>query len=151
MKFIEALRNASKRIQVDIEDSNLFDHMGERGRFREFAIEKLLRPHIPNSCGIATGLIFEESGDSSKQMDIVLYDQLFGNILFENGDASLFPCESVFGALEVKSKLDSAELDKCIQNAQSLKSLQRTDSTSLDITPFYNLKSGNGLSGTKKK
>jgi hypothetical protein len=47
MQFIEALRNAAKRVAIDLEDSKLFSHMGDRGEFRETVIEKFLRPHLP--------------------------------------------------------------------------------------------------------
>ncbi len=151
MKFIDALRNASKRIVSELQDSNLFDHKGERGRFREFMIQKLLRPHLPNSCEIGTGLVFDSQGISSRQMDIVLYDNLFGNVLFRDGDTSLFPCENVYGALEVKSRLDTKQLEEAIENSYSLKVLSREEATGLTITPFYHLSLAPPLSGPNKK
>lgn len=151
MKFIDALRNASKRIVSDLKDSDLFEHMGERGRFREFTIQELLRPHIPEAYGIGTGLVFDAYGCSSRQMDVVIYDNLFGNVLFREKNLSLYPCENVYGALEVKSKLDNKQLDEAIVNSRSLKLLSRKDATGLTITPYCHISLGDGLSGPTEK
>ena len=151
MKLLEALRNSAKRLKSDIEDSNLIMHSAEKGRFREFAINKMLRPHIPKAFGIGTGFVFDQHDSSSDQMDIVIYDNIFGNILFEDGSSSLFPCECVFGAIECKSNLNSSELEKSIKNAVSLKKLNREKATACNITPVYELKLGAGLKSPEMK
>jgi hypothetical protein len=68
----------------------------------------LLRPHLPKACGLGTGQVFDRTGRSSKQLDVVLYDDLFGNVLFRDQQASLFCCENVYGAIEVKSNLNAS-------------------------------------------
>jgi len=46
----------------------------------------------------------------------------------------MFPCESVYATIEVKSRLDSSELANAIQNVRSVKELRRAPSDMLDIT-----------------
>ncbi len=58
------------------------------------------------------GEIFAGDGARSAQVDIVLYDAMFSTVLFRNGPEQLFPAESVFGSIEVKSNLTTEELDK---------------------------------------
>ncbi len=99
MKLLQALRNATKRLEVEFEDSKLFEHSGEKGTLREQTIKVLLRPFLPECYGIGTGQIFSETGTASNQIDIVLYDAVFSNFLFRDRQSSLFPCESVFGPL----------------------------------------------------
>ena len=42
----------------------------------------------------------------SKQIDVVIYDNVFSNFFKKDSSAYLFPCESVYGSIEVKTMLD---------------------------------------------
>jgi hypothetical protein len=151
LKLIQALRNLSSKLNSEFEDSKLFEHSGEKGEFREHIISELLRPFLPDCYGLGSGQIFDNTDKSSNQIDIVIYDSVYSNVLFKNKSSSLFPCESVYGEIEIKSNLTSEELNTSIDNIASMKSLQRKDATMLDITPIYKLKLGNGLSGSTVK
>jgi hypothetical protein len=151
MKLIQALRNLSSKLNSEFEDSKLFEHSGEKGEFREQIISELLRPFLPNCYGLGSGQIFDITDKSSNQIDIVIYDSVYSNVLFKNKSSNLFPCESVYGEIEIKSNLTSDELITSIDNIASMKSLQRKDATMLDITPIYELKIGNGLSASTTK
>lgn len=146
MKFLQALRNAASRLADDLEDSELFEHKGNRGEFRETVIEKFLRPYLPECYGLGSGEVFSEDGKSNRQIDVVIYDAVFSNVLFRDQPNSLFPCEAVFGNIEVKSKLTSDELETSIDNIASLKSLPREPSDMMDILPFRRINAGEGLS-----
>lgn len=139
MKFIKALRNSTSKLYSELEDSKLVEHSGDKGEFREEILSKLLRNYLPSCYGLGNGEVFSQDGESSKQIDIVIYDTVYSNVLFKDKSNSLFPCESVYGEIEVKSNLSSDELDKSIDNIASLKKLKREKSTFQDITPFYNL------------
>jgi len=139
MKFIEALRSSTSKLYSELEDSKLYGHSGDKGEFREQIISKLLRQFLPSCYGLKSGEVFSQDGESSKQIDIVIYDTVYSHVLFKDKSNSLFPCESVYGEIEVKSNLSSDELDKSIDNIASLKNLKREESTFQDITPFYNL------------
>ena len=67
-------------------------------------------------------------------------------MLFKGENASLFPCESVYGEIEVKSHLSSEEFEKSLCNIESMKMLTREDSLSTDITPLHRLPLGKGFS-----
>ncbi|PIE46425.1 MAG: hypothetical protein CSA42_08640, partial [Gammaproteobacteria bacterium] len=122
MKILDALRNATGEIELGIKNSKLFDHNGEIGKFREKIIVDFLRPFLPECYSIGTGLIFDQEDKVSKQIDVVLHDQIFSNVLFKNHDTQLFPFESVYGTIEVKSNLSTEELEKSIKNIVSVKS-----------------------------
>ena len=151
MKLIQALKNLSEKLNAEFEDSKLFDHSGEKGEFREQIITELLRPFLPNAFGLGSGQIFDQSDKSSNQIDIVIFDAIYSNVLFKNRNNNLFPCESVYGEIEVKSNLTTDELNKSIDNIASLKKLNRADSTMLDISPVYKLKIGEGLKASNAK
>jgi hypothetical protein len=81
----------------------------------------------------------------SAQIDIVLYDAIFSTVLFRNGPEQLFPAESVYGSIEVKSNLTVEELDKACGNIASVKGLPRATSDMMDVLPSVRLGVGAGL------
>lgn len=151
MKLIQALRNLSEKLNSEFADSKLFEHSGEKGEFREQIISELLRPFLPDCYGLGSGQIFAKDDTSSNQIDIVIYDTVYSNVLFKSKANSLFPCESVYGEIEIKSNLTSDELISSIDNIVSVKKLTREDSTMLDISPIYKLNIGSGLSADTSK
>jgi hypothetical protein len=149
MKLLEALRNATDRMAPDFNDSKLFTHSGDKGEFRERIIEKFLRPFLPKCYGLGSGEVFSQDGASSRQIDVVVYDDVFSNVLFREGSNSLFPCESVFGTIEVKSVLSAEELATSIENVASVKRLPRRGTTMLNVTPISEIHVGGGLQYTQ--
>ena len=130
---------------AEFENSKLFTQMGDRGTYREAIIEKFLRPFLPACYGLSAGEVFSADGAQSAQIDIVVYDSFFSMVLFKDHEIQLFPAESVFGAIEVKSNLSSEELNRACENSRRLKELQRAPSDMLDLTPLVRLEIGPGL------
>ena len=151
MRLLQALRNQSAKINADLEDSKLFTHMGDRGECREEIIREFLRPFLPEYYGLSSGEIFASDGCQSAQVDIVVYDAVFSAVLFRNRTRKLFPAESVFGSIEVKSYLSMDELDKACRNIASVKTLHREDSTMQDLLPSVRLNFGDGLTYDKTR
>jgi len=130
---------------AELERSTIIEHDGMMGRFREQMVEGFLRPHLPEVYGLATGQAFSGSGKTSNQLDVIVYDRIFsGAVMFGTG-FGLFPCESVFGAIEVKSTLEGKELKQSIENIKSLKALNRAPSTAFDILPYNDFSFGQRL------
>lgn len=69
-----------------------------------------MRQFLPHCYGVGSGLVFSADGDDSRQVDIVIYDVVYSIILRTDEERFLFPCESVFGSIEIKSSLDSKRL-----------------------------------------
>jgi hypothetical protein len=139
MKLLQALRNAAARLAADLEDSNLFEHAGDKGEFREHIIGRFLRPFLPECYGLGSGQVFAADGASSAQVDIAVYDAIFSNVLFRDAGNSLFPCESIYGTIEVKSRLSVAELETSIANGASVKRLARAPADGGDLLPYRRL------------
>ena len=140
MKLIEALKNSAQRFEADFKDSKLFTDASDKGSFREWTIKKFLRPFFPDCYGLGSGQVFDSEDSSSNQVDVVIFDQAFSNVLFRDNAVQLFPFESVYGIIESKSHLNSSELDKAIGNVRSLKQLKRSPSDMMDILPIRRLK-----------
>ncbi|UTW54818.1 DUF6602 domain-containing protein [Kordiimonas sp. SCSIO 12610] len=98
-------------------------HQGVKGTVLEILISKLFRPLLPSDIGLGTGQIIEQqSGQTSKQIDIILYDKsILPPILFDD-TTGIFPIESVLYAIEVKTMLDKNGLSQAHESAKLITS-----------------------------
>lgn len=151
VKLLEALRMSAEQVKLEVDRSGLFEHRGDRGEYRERIVQEFLRPYLPECYGLGRGEVFSANGDSSRQIDIVIYDAIFSSVLMKNENNQLFPCESVFGSIEVKTELTGKTLEQGVENIVSLKKLDREASDMLDILPFRRINVGEGLTYNKAK
>ncbi len=110
-------------------------HQGEKGGIRERRVTDFLSSILPKKYGIGTGHIIDSQREPviSYQMDIVIYDAVNGIVLPVDDYYSLFPCECVYAAIEVKSELNASDGEKgpsgtiyeCVESNTRLKSLNR--------------------------
>lgn len=105
-------------------------HPGEQGGIRERRVADFLRGYLPGRYGIGSGHIIDQQGNISGQIDIVVYDAIDGQILPIDAYYSLFPCESVYAVIEVKSTLSASggsgnggTIMQCIDVATKVKGL----------------------------
>jgi hypothetical protein len=147
VRLLDAVRLDAAGIADKVRQSKLFTHMGDRGEFREQVVQEFLRPYLPPCYGLDPGEIFSSDGQQSAQIDIVVYDAVFSTVLFQGKTRKLFPAESIYGSIEVKSSLSLAEFDRACRNVASVKRLSRRKADTLDLLPFLRLALGPGLSG----
>ena len=148
--FLETLKLSTKRIAADFEATKQVWHNASAGMLREKVIKDILKPYLPDCYGISGGLCYDHEENKSKQLDIIIYDKLFSYRLPFDSDFIVFPCESVYGNIEVKTTLDKSTLQESIDNIASLKKLVRKDATEFNITPHLELSVGGQHLGTKK-
>ena len=151
VKLLEALRISAEQVRLKVKESGLFEHRGERGEYRERIVKEFLRPYLPECYGLGRGEVFSANGESSRQIDIVIYDAIFSSVLMKDENSQLFPCESVFGSIEVKTELTGKTLEQGVENIVSLKRLDREASDMLDILPFRRINVGKGLTYSTTK
>jgi hypothetical protein len=103
-------------------------HPGEKGGIRERRVRDFLSSVLPKRFGLGTGHIIDSQGGISRQTDIVLYDAMDGIVLPVDDYYSLFPCECVYAAIEVKSVLTTGEdgtIQACVSSTKAVKMLKR--------------------------
>lgn len=136
MKYYDALRRTGKLLDARFEQSKDILHSASKGTIREFIIKEIIRPFLPYCYGISSGECFDKNGKMSKQLDLIVYDQIFSFTVPYVDNYIQFPCESIYGNIEIKSYLNKEEFSNAIENIASIKNLDRDDSTSWTVTPI---------------
>lgn len=150
MDYYSALCRSGKILESYFEQSKDIFHSGSKGMIRENIINKIIRPFLPFCYGISGGEAFDKKGQVSKQLDIVIYDSIFSYIIPYVDNFIQFPCESVYGNIEVKSYLNGDELNKAVDNIASLKRLSRLGTHSWQVTPKVSIQI-NGLPNERNR
>jgi len=122
-RFFELM---SEKLKLDFVDlSKLINHNLTAGEAREEALRQFLIQNLPNRIGISSGFVIDTSGNTSKQIDVIIYDKNYGSF-FTIGGANFFPCEIVIAVGEVKSDVASTDkLNDALEKIKSVKSLDR--------------------------
>jgi hypothetical protein len=97
------------------------------GNAREKEIRKKLASLLPSTVGVGTGCVIDSYGNTSNQIDIIIYEKHLCPVFSINNtpESTYFPCEGVIAAGEVKSTLDRHELEDIFKKINSVKSLRR--------------------------
>lgn len=113
-------------------------HNGEVGRANEASLIHLLSGLIPTGFGIGSGVIFDADGSRSGQTDVVIYNQVDQPRILAQSNQVMFPVETVVAAVEVKTSLTVAEVERTGKNIESARKLQ-SKSTTNGGTVHYSL------------
>ena len=98
-------------------------HHGERGRITEEILRGVLAKTLPKRFSIGTGVIFNASEEMSLQTDIVIYDNFLNSPLLSEFGSCMFPVETVYATIEVKSVLTKQELRDSMDAIMRLRAL----------------------------
>ncbi len=82
---------------------------------------------LPRGVGVGSGCIIDSYGNTGSQMDVVLYEREVCPVFAINEDpaATHYPCEGVIAVGEVKTAIDSSELEDIFKKIKSVKELRR--------------------------
>jgi hypothetical protein len=122
--FIKRHFNAIERLlksQSYICQTELPDY--DIGMNREFFVREVLKNHLPPACSITSGSICDQDHSPSGQVDIILFHPLSPRISIGASDCCL--SESVFSAIEVKSRLSEDHFRKSVRNLAEISALSR--------------------------
>lgn len=123
-------RGVLQRLQAEVENMNyLSTHQGVKGTENEATLSRVLEGLVPTRYGVGSGLVIDACGNSSKQMDLVVYDQGDEPALLAQTNQFLFPVESVRLCIEVKTSISSSEVRDSRKKYRSLQDLVTTSTT----------------------
>jgi hypothetical protein len=95
-------------------------HSGTKGTLRETLLGEILQRFLPIHYGIGTGIVVNEAGIQSSQIDLVVFDRRVVPPFVRTGASDVYPWQSVVATIEVKSKLTTAKLRDAEANAMRL-------------------------------
>ncbi len=96
-------------------------HEGLKGSENEQALADVLRSFLPSRYGVeVNALVIDREGAVSRQCDIVIYD----DANFPKYLRKVYPVETVFAVVEVKTELSKQQVDLALQNEGSLRTLK---------------------------
>ena len=97
------------------------------GDAMEQPIRDRLEQVLPKGIGVGSGCVIDTFGETSRQMDVVLYEKEQCSVFCINNSptTTYYPCEGVLAVGEVKSRIGKKELADGFKKIESVKSLKR--------------------------
>jgi hypothetical protein len=117
------------------------DHKGLKGTIREYGIGSLISKYLPQEWTIGHGEIQDSEGNSSAEIDLLIYNlnilpaALFGNEL------GVYPIESCKYVFEVKTTSTASEIKSTIRKFEKLKQLKPTRSNLIPVRVYFAFRS----------
>lgn len=126
--FYQRLRDYYQRVaevlRGEAEAASVFPNSGNVGTARERLYERLLRFHAPSKCNVFLGgFLFDEHGNESKQLDVLVTTDTCPRFNFHNQDGSgpaFSPVEGTIAVASIKSTLDKKELEDSLEGLASI-------------------------------
>lgn len=100
------------RVRNFIGDAN----WSEDGRYKELILIDVFKRVLPSHVGVGTGFVIGNNSSITKQIDIIIYDSRIPQ-LFKKDSFVITTKESVYGIIEVKTKLNNTDLLTTIDNS----------------------------------
>jgi hypothetical protein len=100
-------------------------HRLSAGENREDLVESFLREHLPQRFGVGSGLVISGAGMFSNQADVLITDAFNNSPLYGSSSNQLWPVESVYSLIEVKTTLNLPEIKDCVAKGRRFKTLNR--------------------------
>ena len=101
-------------------------HNGAHGDATEGAWLELLREYLPTRYKVAKAFAIDHKGNTTKQLDCVIYDAHFTPKLFGEDSSLYVPAEAVYATFEIKQTVDAQNLNDAAEKVESLRKLVRT-------------------------
>lgn len=105
-------------------EAETIGHPGLVGTYRELVLEGLLTPLLPAEFGVGTGKIVDSTGQTSRQIDLIIYHKNSLPPVMWSGRDGVFPIEACRYAIEVKSCLRSHMIKDIYASAKQLLKLK---------------------------
>ncbi len=117
--------SAQLRKQAKLLSDAFSSHHPSSGTNKERLISDFINNYVPKKFTVDTGIVMDRNGVLSNEADIVIADSINNAPLFPDGEKKLWPVESVYEVIEVKSTLTKPEMENAIEKCRRFKRLSR--------------------------
>jgi len=102
------------------------DHPTISGMAGEQQWIEFFRQHLPRRYTAASAFVMSANGETSRQIDIAIYDSFYSPTLLAREPGLHIPAESVYAVFEVKQEINAELLRDAGVKAASVRDLRRT-------------------------
>lgn len=106
--------------------SESITHDGVMGDVNEQHFISVLRKYLPNRYSVANAIVIDSNGETSDQIDMVIFDPQYTPTLLDQHNHRYVPAESVYAVFEVKPTINKGYLEYAAKKAESVRVLERT-------------------------
>jgi len=132
-RLVSYLDLQAQKLRIDLQAARLFVGSTDVGHVAENAVRRFLRSILPARYSVGVGEAIAPDGGSprrveqTQQKDVLIYDPYGSAILgWEDSGINLFPVESIYGVIEVKTSVRSKnDLLKAVDQTLEVKKLCR--------------------------
>ena len=109
------------------------EHPGSKGGSLENAWIEWLRNYLPNRYSVDKAIVIDNKGNTSHQIDIVIYDNWFTPFIFSQNGFHYIPAEGVYAVFEVKPDIKGTvnKIDYIQYAAEKIESVRKLERTSV--------------------
>jgi len=108
----DAFSLEQKLLQVKLElSSQSVTHPGTLGEVNENYFIDVLRKYLPRRYAVDTGIVIDNTGSTSHQIDVIVYDNQYTPTLLDQKSHRFIPVEAVYGVFEVKPTINKSCLE----------------------------------------
>lgn len=123
----EAFSLEQRLLQVQLElSAKSVTHAGVQGEVSENRFLDLLRQYLPARYEASSGIVLDSLGQTSDQIDVVIYDSQYTPTLLDQKNHRFIPAEAVYAVFEVKPLINKPYLIYAGHKARSVRRLRRT-------------------------
>src|SRR5438128_11068222 len=122
-----AFADAQKLLEAQLTlSSHSITHDGTSGSVNEGHWLGIFRKYLPNRYAVSSGIVIDSRGQTSDQIDIVIYDLHYTPTLLTQEQHRCIPAEAVYAIFEAKPHIDKAYLEYAADKAASVRRLHRS-------------------------
>jgi hypothetical protein len=101
-------------------------HPTDKGDASEAAWLNMLSDYLPKRYQAARAHVVDSEGNSSRQIDILIFDRQYSPFIFKIEGSTYVPAESVYAVFEVKQTINSSHISYAQDIVASVRELHRT-------------------------
>jgi hypothetical protein len=134
----------AQKLRIDLQAARLFVGTTDIGNIAENAVRRFLQANLPARYWVGVGEAIAPNGQSpwrveqTQQKDVLIYDPYGCAVLgWDESGIGLFPVESIYGVIEVKTSIGSTDsLLKAINQTLEVKKLCQDYRSPGQVSPF---------------
>lgn len=106
--FLDIYRTLGRGLHAKAEEAGIFKHKSAKGDGRENVFTDFLQRRIGSAFGVTKGEVVDSNGESSDELDAVVYDRTVSASLHDQRARRVLRVETVAVVVEVRSHLQAS-------------------------------------------